>query len=217
MNNILDYLAPIHEELQKQWPNNQTINIVCHGHSVPAGYFATPYVNSLESYPHLLLKTIKQRFPFAVANVITSAIGGENSEEGAKRFCADVLNHNPQAITIDYGLNDRRIGLSKAKDAWEAMIDMASEKNVKVILLTPSWDKSYFYKNDDWKSLEAHAEQIRTLAKNHEIGLADVFLRFDEYVKKQEDLVSLLSHVNHPSRAGHELIADEIAKYFIAI
>ncbi|MFZ9033493.1 MAG: hypothetical protein ACO21J_06030, partial [Anaerohalosphaeraceae bacterium] len=32
------YLQSITQELIKQWPDNRTINIVCHGHSVPAGY-----------------------------------------------------------------------------------------------------------------------------------------------------------------------------------
>jgi hypothetical protein len=31
-----------------------------------------------------------------------------------------------------------------------------------------------------------------------------------------EDLVKYLSHVNHPTRAGHQLVAEEIGKYFIA-
>jgi len=216
MLNIINYLDPVIDELQKQWPGNKTVNIVCHGHSVPAGYFATPYVNSLESYPHLLFKIIKERFPFAVANVIVTAIGGENSEQGMKRFSAEVLNHSPSVITIDYALNDRGIGLEKAMYAWESMIGEALEKNIKVILLTPSWDKSFFTGDDNWKNIEIHAEQVRSLALKHNMGLADVFLRFKEYVKKQEDLVSLLSHVNHPSKIGHEIIADEIAKYFIA-
>ena len=216
MVRTIDYLAPVLGELQKQWPHNKTVNIVCHGHSVPAGYFATPYVNSLESYPHLLFNTIKQRFPFAVTNVIVSAVGGENSEKGMERFSLEALNHNPLVITIDYGLNDRRIGLKKAMYAWESMIEQALEHNIKVILLTPSWDTSFFYKDENWISLESHSEQIRSLAEKYNIGLADVFLKFREYVKKEDDLAALLSHVNHPSKTGHEIIANEIAKYFIA-
>ena len=216
MVSTMHYLDPVLDELQKQWPANQTVNIVCHGHSVPSGYFATPYVNPLEAYPHLLFKLIKQRFPFAVINVIVTAIGGENAEQGAQRFDSEVLNHNPSVITLDYGLNDRRIGLEKAKSAWERMIETAIEKGIKVILLTPSWEKSYFSGNSDWTSLTEHAGQIRDLAQKHNVGLADVFSRFQEFIKKPEDLIALLSHVNHPSAAGHEIIAAEIAKYFAA-
>ncbi len=78
------YLQDIITELEKKWPDNKTINIVFHGHSVPAGYFKTPDVNTFDSYPFQLLKRLKDRYPYAVINVINTAIGGENSIEGAK-------------------------------------------------------------------------------------------------------------------------------------
>lgn len=55
-----EYLAPIKRELENEWPNNRTINIVFHGHSVPSGYFVTPDVKPLQSYPFLLLKELKK-------------------------------------------------------------------------------------------------------------------------------------------------------------
>ena len=48
------YLADVVAELQKQWPTNRIVNIVCHGHSVPAGYFRTPVLDSLNAYTHLM-------------------------------------------------------------------------------------------------------------------------------------------------------------------
>lgn len=214
--NPITYLNPVMDELEKKWPGNQTVNIICHGHSVPSGYFATPFVNSFEAYPHLLHRMIKSRFPFAVINVIVTAIGGENSASGAERFDTEVLNHNPQVITIDYGLNDRFIGLENAKAAWIKMIEKSLARNIKVILMTPSWDQTFFKKDDKWKSLVAHTEQIRGLAEQYQIGLVDTFVKFEEYVKKEDDLVTLLSHGNHPSRTGHDLIATELAKFFLA-
>ena len=41
-------LAPLHAELVKKWPGNRTVNIVFHGHSVPAGYHVTPDVRPFE-------------------------------------------------------------------------------------------------------------------------------------------------------------------------
>jgi hypothetical protein len=216
MTASISYLEPVLDELQKQWPGNKTINIVCHGHSVPAGYFATPYVNTFAAYPHLLHRIIKERFPFSVVNVIVTAIGGENSEKGAERFDTEVLNHTPSVVTIDYALNDRSIGLPRARAAWEKMIEKALTKNIKVILLTPSWEKNYFANNGDWLNLKEHAQQVRDLASQYEVGLADTFLRYQELIKDSENAVTLLSHVNHPSKFGHEIIANEISKYFLA-
>jgi acyl-CoA thioesterase I len=212
----LTYLDEILCELQKQWPNNRTVNIVCHGHSVPSGYFATPFVDTFNAYPHLLHRTIKERFPFAAVNVIVTAIGGENSLSGNTRFCSEVLCHKPDIITIDYSLNDRGIGLEASKACWSEMIETALNNNIKVILLTPSWEKSYFEKSESWEELVMHAEQIRTLADKYNIGLSDSFSTFKNYIGNGGDLADLLSHVNHPNRKGHELITRELAKWFIA-
>ena len=135
------YLSDLRTELQKEWPKNRTINVVFHGHSVPAGYFKTPQVNTLSAYPNLFLQKLKSIYPFAVVNVIVTAIGGENSISGAERFEGDVLIHKPDLIFIDYGLNDRGPGLEKAYIAWDKMIKLAKGHGVKVILLTPSPDQ----------------------------------------------------------------------------
>ena len=212
----IDYLDSILNEMAEKWPNNRCINIVCHGHSVPAGYFATPFVDTFHAYPHLLHRMIKERFPFAVTNVIVTAIGGENSVQGAKRFETDVLTHKPDILIIDYSLNDRAGGLESAAAAWEEMIQKALSQNIKVILCTPTWDNSYYRQDENWEQLVLHAKQVRALAEKYNIGLADSFEAFSRQVTRPEDLVQYLSHVNHPTKAGHELVAKEIAKYFVA-
>lgn len=214
--NPLYYLEPVLDALAQKWPENRTVHIVCHGHSVPAGYFATPFVNTFVTYPHLLHTVIKQRFPFAVVNVIVTAIGGEHSQNGYARFASDVLNHKPDVVTIDYGLNDRAIGLKVAEKAWRGMIEQALANGVKIILLTPSWDKSYFKQDENWQALVAQTEQIRALAAEYGVGLADAFRCFRDEVKQDADLVPLLSHINHPSVVGHHLISQEIGKFFMA-
>ena len=73
------YLKDIQAELRKTWPESRTINFVFHGHSVPSGYFVTPDVRKFESYPHLALVKIKDEYPSAVVNSITTSIGGENA------------------------------------------------------------------------------------------------------------------------------------------
>jgi acyl-CoA thioesterase I len=134
------YLAALTEELHKPWPTNRLANIVCHGHSVPAGYFKTPVVDSFHAYPHLLHRALKERLPHAVLNVIVTAIGGEESESGAKRFEAEVLCHRPDLLLIDYSLNDRRIGLERAALAWSQMIVAAQKRKIPLILCTPTLD-----------------------------------------------------------------------------
>jgi acyl-CoA thioesterase-1 len=210
---VASYLADVRSEFTKKWPENRTVYVVCHGHSVPAGYFETPEVRPFESYPHLLNVALQERHPTAMIEVVRTAIGGENSEQGAKRFAADVLAKKPDVITIDYALNDRRIGLERARAAWEKMIRQAKEQGVKVILVTPSPDQRSNF-NDPKDPLALHAAQVRELAAIHEVGLADSFAAFQEAVDDGTPLPDLMSHVNHPNRKGHEIIAGEIAPWF---
>lgn len=211
--NSADYLAATISVLKTDWPRNRTVNIICHGHSVPAGYFKTPVVRRFESYPHLLHVGLTDRFPHAVINVIVTAIGGENSEQGAKRFANDVLPLRPDVITIDYALNDRRLGLEKARAAWVEMIKSAQSKGIKVILLTPTPDVS---SNLDAPQdpLNLHAAQIRALASEFKVGLVDSLEAFRKEIKQGSALNDLLSQSNHPNKKGHQLVAKELLLWF---
>jgi len=208
-----EYLSNVVTELTKQWPTNRTVNIVCHGHSVPAGYFRTPAVDTFNAYPHLLHRGLNERFPYAVINVIVTAIGGENSESGAKRFHRDVLSLRADVVTIDYALNDRGIGLARAETAWQAMIDQAKAAGVKVILLTSTPDMSAKL-GDPADPLNRHAEQIRTLARRNDVALVDSLACFEKRLRAGEPLEGLMSQVNHPNRRGHELVAAELLRWF---
>ena len=207
------YLADVAAALRKQWPENRTVNIVCHGHSVPAGYFVTPVVDPFSAYPHLLHRGLKERFPWAVINVIVTAIGGENSEAGAARFEKDVLSLRPDLVLIDYGLNDRPIGTDRAKIALVSMIRKAHKRGVKAILLTPTADTDAKL-DDPSDPLNRQAELIRALAAEHHVGLADSLAAFKRYVKEGGQLPDLMSQVNHPNRRGHELGAGQLLSWF---
>ena len=207
------YLSDLKSKMQIEWPKNKTINIVFHGHSVPAGYFKTPNVNTLQAYPNLLLKKLKEIYPFAVINIIVTAIGGENSAKGVQRFERDVLIHKPDLIMIDYGLNDRKVGLEKAYSAWNVMIKQAKEQGIKVILLTPSPDQTVNFDNPE-NELKKHANQIIKIATENQIALVDSYKAFEFLYSDKVQLSQYMSQVNHPNERGHELIADELIKWF---
>lgn len=208
-----NYLNELKAELQKEWPGNKTINLIFHGHSVPSGYFKTPQVNTFSAYPYLFLKKLKSIYPFAVVNVIVTAIGGENSVKGVERFVRDVLVHKPDVVFIDYALNDLGAGLNNAYTAWTQMIKQAKEHAIPVILLTPSPDQRVNYDSPD-NDLKTHTEQIIGLAKENQVGLVDSYKAFEFLYSDKQKLAEYMSQVNHPNEKGHELIANEILKYF---
>ncbi len=209
------YLLPLARTMCRTWPENRNIRIVCHGHSVPSGYFRTPEIRTFDSYPHLLHRRLAERFPWTPINVIVTAIGGEHAESGAARFAADVLSLRPDLVTIDYGLNDRRLGLVKAGDAWRSMLADLARAGVPAVLLTPTFDSGAVDPTDpEAGELADHARQIRALAATAGVALADSHAAWSRFVRLHGSYQALLSQSNHPSRHGHELIADELIRWF---
>lgn len=205
------YLADVKKELNVVWPKNRTINLVFHGHSVPAGYWHDHEVHTMESYPILTLAKVKSQYPYAVVNAIVTAIGGENSIKGQTRFESDVLVHKPDVLFIDYALNDRFSDINKVREAWEKMIQSAQAKGIKTILITPSPDQRLDIL-DAKNPLEPYVQMIHQLAEKYHTGLADPYVAFREIAKRGE-LKKYMSHVNHPNKIGHEVIVNELTKW----
>jgi len=124
-----------------------------------------------------------------------------------------VLVHKPDILLIDYGLNDRGIGLENAETAWSSMIEKALAQNIKVILLTPNADqRSDLEKPKD--PLNRQAKQIRSLAAKFNVALLDSLAEFKAYVNHGGKLEDLMSQRNHPNRKGHDLVAAAM-KWFL--
>lgn len=206
----VEFRRPIVQLLEAEWPKNRTVTIVCHGHSVPAGYARTPEVRPFDAYPFLLHQAINAKYPHAVVNVIVTAIGGEASEAGAARFERDVMSLHPDVVTIDYALNDRGLGLERSRAAWVKMIELATKGGAKVILLTPSWDLT----EGSEDLLQKHAAQIRELAAQYHVGLADSLAAFLDARKSGTSLETFMAQSNHPNKVGHELILRGLLPWF---
>lgn len=149
-------------ELRKQYPQNRLVRIVFHGHSVPAGYFRTPIVRRFDSYPMLFHRALCEAYPTATIDVCVTAIGGETSASGARRFQADVLSLKPDLVFIDYNLNDRRIGLKRAEESWRSMILACRKSGIPVVLLTATPDSREDILDAD-APLMKHSVQVRRL------------------------------------------------------
>jgi acyl-CoA thioesterase I len=147
---------------------------------------SVPVVDALDAYPNLL---------------------------HAVRFDRDVLALKLDVVTLDYALNDRRIGLERARTNWVTMITQAQTTGARVILLTPTPDLST--KLDDPKDpLNQHAEQIRKLAAEYQVPLVDSLAAIKMETARGMALKNLMAQVNHPNAAGHQLVVTELLNGF---
>ena len=156
---------------------------------------------------------LKEKYPYAAINTIVTAIGGENSREGAARFEEQVLTHRPDVLFIDYALNDRGIAPELSRQALESMIKKTLKAGVKVILLSPSPDLRVD-PTEPGNELEVYTRVIHDLAARYQVGLVRVYGAFGDIVKKGGHLEDYMSQVNHPNANGHRVIAQEIFRFF---
>ncbi len=208
-------LGPLITALKTKWPKNRTINLVFHGHSVPAGYQKTPDVRPFEAYPYLFEVKLKEIYPFAVVNAIVTAIGGEDSVAGAARFDRDVLSHKPDIVFIDYALNDRRKPMDQVEAAWKSMIASAKKNGIPVVLVTPTGDTAADLSNPA-DPLSQRSDLIRRLAKQQDVLLADVSAAWLAELAKGTAQTDLHSQPNHPNLRGNQIAATALFECFTA-
>ena len=70
-------------------------------------------------------------------------------------------------------------------------------------------------RDDGYHDIQSVMQSV-SLCDVVDIEVADSFEAFNRNIMVNSDLSKYLSHINHPTQAGHELVAEEIAKYFIA-
>jgi hypothetical protein len=97
------------------------------------------------------------------------------------------------------------------------MVQAGLSSGAKVLLLTPTPDASQAptHEGEDRHLLQAHADQIHALAAEHGTGLVDSLCACMER-SSAGDLSDILSWSNHPNRAGHEIVARELLRWFPA-
>ena len=208
-----NYLYALTKELDKAFPYNRLINIAVHGHSQTRGYTTGHIIDPFCAYPHQFHKRLKHRFPLAATNVIVTGIGGECSIAGAKRFCDDVLCHKPDLITIDYALNDRYADQNEVKKSWESMVDCAKEREVPVLLLTPTLDIPSAYEDGKLSELKELEKMIVEIGREKEVGVVQVMQAWEKYLKYTGNIEDLLAGVNHASELGHSITANELLSW----
>jgi hypothetical protein len=89
------------------------------------------------------------------------------------------------------------------------MIEEASAKNKKIILLTPTPDLALNILNTA-NILHVHMRQISGLANKYQTGIVDSSKIFHREAENGNDLPALMSQSNHPNERGHELVAKTI-------
>jgi acyl-CoA thioesterase-1 len=202
--------------LLKRLQEKQALSLVVFGDSISLGA-EIPDVNF--TVAHRFAEQLRTRGSSSEVTLMMKAVGGETSRRGLLRLQEDVIAHQPDVVTIGYGMNDQNVDLDRGNDIpppeYErhiaAMIEqLRAHTDAAIILITPCLP------NGQWhfasKNVAEYAECLRRLANQYEVALADVQkLWVAELATGKSNASLLMNNVNHPNEYGHSLYARALA------
>lgn len=175
--------------------------------------------------------------------VINSGVGGNHTQHARKRFARDVLEHHPEIVIIQFGINDSAVDVWKTPPAEQPRVALAVFKKnlrhfvtklrhsqVQVVLMTPNplrWNAKMkkMYGKPPYRPekeegfnvlLHKYAEAVRKVAKAEHVPLVDVARAFAAYGAAPGQSVSdLLLDGMHPNEKGHRVIASALMEHIV--
>ena len=205
----------MNEELRKyvertRWDieSGADATIVCFGDSITAGYAVR------RGFPSFLLESLRQRFPDSKIEMINSGISGDTSQDGLSRLDWAVLSYEPDLVTINFGINDCVLGLSREEfemNLVEMVRRIRAGPDSEILLLSSQPLESPPY---DQRVLDYY-QTVERVAKEMNVGFVDVYGAWMKRVRAGMPLDSLiLPGLDHPNEAGYRIIAEELMSLF---
>lgn len=212
------------------------VTVVALGDSVTAGVFEQQ-VNDFTAVYHARLKLLLEaRWPACIFNVLNVGVNGDSAPGGLARLERDVIPHQPDLVTIAFGLNDSgggEAGRARFADALRGIARALRERTeADLLFLTPSFMNSrdagdavapnhraanlpaLFAERQNSGLLARYAEDVRTVAAEFSCPVADVYSAWEELAQAGVDTTAMLSNgLNHPDPEAHRIPADLIMQW----
>jgi len=190
------------------------VRIVSLGDSVTLSYGGdrSPWVS--HSWPAILGRILSSNLGEEV-EVVNSGVNGDTTRLALARIDRDVFQHNPDLLIVMFGLNDalnphRGLGLEKYENNLRLIVELASYRGVRVVLMTPNPVTEKFERYSSGRGLARllkYVEAVRRVAGECGAKLVDVFklLQGDEYYR------SLMRDGIHPDYTSQGVLANYVA------
>jgi len=187
----------------------QSLKVVCLGDSVTGVYYHT---GGHRAWPELLQLALQQALPDCDSSVINAGISGNTVTDGLARLERDVLQHQPQIVTISFGLNDlARSGAQSFQEGLAELVQRIRAAGAQPVLCTPNAVIDTAGRPEQ-KLLE-FCQLIKTVATKQQAAFCDVQqagLRLRDRAPVAWRLA--MSDAIHPNLDGHRLLAETVCQ-----
>jgi lysophospholipase L1-like esterase len=167
-------------------------------------------------YVGLFGRLLQERFGGASVRVVNAGIGGSNTRGRWPAFQAEVLDHHPDLVTLEF-VNDMGFPDGELEERYAKILQSVREAGAALVLITPHFTRP------DWMGLPngrgtdgRHAVAfLRRFAREHGVPLADAARRWQALEGLGIPYETLLKNgINHPDDRGHRIFAEELMRLF---
>jgi lysophospholipase L1-like esterase/pimeloyl-ACP methyl ester carboxylesterase len=187
----------------------QSLRVVCLGDSVTGIYYHT---GGRRAWPELLQVGLQRALPGREVAVINAGISGNTVADGLARLQRDVLDHQPQIVTISFGLNDlARSGETQFRDGLLELVRQIRAAGAEPVLCTPNAVIDTAGRPE--QKLQQFCQLIRDVATEQQTAFCDVQqagLKLRERAPQAWRMT--MSDAIHPNLDGHRLLAETVCQ-----
>ena len=175
------------------------------------------------SYVRVIENMLMAWYPKLNIRITNSGISGNTSKDLLERFDRDVVELNPQWVSICIGINDvwRQFDVPACRDYavsveeyeknLETMILKIKDKVKGIFICTPYYiepNKSDLMRN----RMDEYIKVCKYLAQKYNCELVDFQSMYDEFCKYKHSSIIAWDRV-HPNQMGATLMAKEFLKH----
>lgn len=184
----------------------RAVAYVAFGDSITEGYGVT------RNFVSILCEKITKAYPSLDLKPVNAGMSGDNSRDGLYRLERDVLECNPDLVTVNFGVNDAFSGISVSQyedNLRKIAGRIAASGCEKIVLLScevipEKWAEKQVLPY--WDAMENTAEKTGCIyADVHGRWLAELMSG-----RPESDL--LIPGDMHPNEEGHNIIAEAVWK-----
>jgi lysophospholipase L1-like esterase len=171
-------------------------------------------------YPSRVVVALRRQFPEATVTPIDAFKGGTTTQYGLEMIETKVIPAKADLLLIAFGGNDAAGAIGRPprnpaprfKEDMRKMARRAKEAGMEVILVITMQQHPWQATAKRWP---AYRQALLELAEEEEVACADVYTEWmNQATRGIPPFTQLHNWINHPGKAGHELYADVILRFF---
>ncbi len=185
------------------------VKVVCFGDSVTGVYY---HSGSRRAYTDMLGIALQRDSGSANVEMINAGISGHTTVNALARIDRDVLAHQPDVVTVMFGLNDMtRVSLHDYEANLKAIVEKCRGAGAEVVLATPN--NVIDTPGRPTGKLIKYCDVVRRVASELGVPIYDTYqqLRGARAIDPF-DWRLLMSDSIHPNMAGHKRLAEQLAQ-----